>query len=98
MRDPMSLYPVENPYPQARGMMGQAANSYGAMGQNRTTTTEAPGKTVGGGISAAAGGLAAGAAVGSMMAAPGAVGLAAVGGPVTLGIGAAVMGLAYLLS
>ncbi len=89
MRDPMSLYPVDNPYPQARATMGQAASSYGAMGQNRTTTTEEPGKTAGGGMMAGLGGAAAGAMAGAE--------IGAIGGPWGAAIGAGVGMAAYYL-
>ena len=102
MRDPMSLYPVDNPYPQARAAMGQAASSYGAMGQNRNTTTEEPGKTAGGAIMAGMGGAAAGVAMAGTAATStaAATGLAALG---MTGVGAplAIAGLAlgaYFLS
>jgi len=107
MRDPMSLYPVADPMEKQRGMMQGAASSFGAMGQNRNTTSEAgtAGKTAGGGIMAGIGGAAAGYMMaGSVAGATGvgsaATGLAALG---LTGVGAplAIAGLAlgaYFLS
>jgi hypothetical protein len=91
------MYKVENPMDKAMGGMDKAAGTYGSMDKDIPANRD-PGPTPGGAINAGMGGAVAGATVGSMMAAEGAVGLAAVGGPVTLGIGAALGIGAYLLS
>jgi hypothetical protein len=77
--------------------MGQAAGTYGNMMKNIPANRD-PGPSVGGAINAGMGGVGAAATVGSLMAAPGAVGMAAIGGPITLGIGAALGIGSYLLS
>ncbi len=90
------LYPVEDTASRAMNAIGGAGNIASQM--MRKTTQTAPGKTAGGALGGAMGGAMGAAGLGSMMAAEGATGLAAVGGPVTLGVGAALGAAAYLLS
>lgn len=94
LREP--LYKVESPYKLASATMEKAAGTFGRMQAGSKTTIEPPSKTAGGGIMAAAGGVSAGAMIGSAMAAEGAVGLAALGGPIPMAIGGAVLLGAYL--
>lgn len=95
-RNPMQLYPIENPYEKARGMMGLASNSYSRMGQNTKSETTGPGKTAGGAMMAGMGGAAGGATVGSAIAGGAASGSA--GGWYGAAIGAVVGLAAYYLS
>ena len=92
----MPLYNVENPYSKATNVLSQASNTYASMDKKKEV--DAPGKTVGGGIMSGLGGAMAGAEIGGLMAEPGATGLAAIGGPVPLAIGAGVGLLSYFLS
>lgn len=92
VRNPMApLYNVKSPIDAAFGGYRGAAQTYSSMTRNQTQRTEGPSKTVGGGISAAAGmGMAgyilAGASKG------------AIGGGWGAAIGAGVGLFAYLLS
>ncbi len=93
------LYHVENPANKAMGALDSAANTYGRM--EKEVKVKEPEKTMGGGMMNAAGGTLAAASIGSMMAgeaAAAAGGVAALGGPVTLGVGAGLGLLSYFLS
>ncbi|MBI9113166.1 hypothetical protein [Maridesulfovibrio ferrireducens] len=79
----LGLYPIEDVSSKALQGVGQAAQSYGAMGQARSQTTTSPGPTAGGAIGAAAGMGMAGFAV---------------GGPIGGAAGAAIGAAAYLFS
>jgi len=84
------LYKVESPRSSASQTMGQAAGTFGRMQAGSTTTTEAPGKTAGGGMMAGMGGAAGGAMVGAEM--------GAAGGPWGAAAGACIGAAAYYLS
>ncbi|OEU65408.1 MAG: hypothetical protein BA863_17880 [Desulfovibrio sp. S3730MH75] len=86
----LGLYPIEDVSGKATQNMGQAAQSYGSMGQKITQTNASPGHTAGGAMGGAMGGAAAGATIGSIVPGIGTA-IGAVGGAV---IGAA----AYLWS
>lgn len=79
----MGLYPVEDTAGRAMQGMGSAASTFGAMGQNRTTKTKAPDKSVGGAMGSAGGmGLAG----------------FQIGGPIGGAVGAGVGAMTYLFS
>lgn len=59
-RNPMSLYPVDNPYAQQRSMMQGAASSFAQMDKSGKSETTPAGKTGGGAIQAGMGGAVAG--------------------------------------
>ncbi|WP_027179817.1 hypothetical protein [Maridesulfovibrio bastinii] len=62
----LGLFPVEDVSSKALQGMGQAAQSYGAMGQERQTKTTS-GFSFGGALGGAAGGAIAGASAGSVI-------------------------------
>ena len=83
---------------QADSSADYMSQAQAAMGGQHQVREGDPGPSIGGALGAGMGGALTGATLGSMMAAEGLSGIAAVGGPITLGIGAGIGILSYLLS
>ena len=86
----MPLYDPENPFSRGQGLLKQAGQTTAAM--DKDESIDPPGKTIGGGIMAGAGGAMAGASIGSL------AGIGAMTGGTGLAIAAGVGLLAYFLS
>lgn len=97
------MYQIENPIGKAMSGMGNAANTFGRMGQDIPANRK-PGPSAGGAIMSGAGGAVMGSQVGSMMGAAAATKTAAMVpalgmGPVGWAIGGLALGIgSYLLS
>lgn len=89
------MYQIENPIGKAMNGMGQAAGTYGRMGQDIPANRD-PGPTIGGGIGAGVGGAVAASTLGSAMGTGAVAGF--VGGPPGMAIGALLGIGSYLLS
>lgn len=79
------------------GSMDASSNAYKSMMQD-IPANHKPEPTIGGATMSGAGGAMMGAQIGSMTAAEGATGIAALGGPMPMAVGAGVGILSYLLS
>ena len=86
------LYSPTSPMESARKGLADAGSTMGSMSKGSTTTTEGPGKTVGGGIMAGVGGAAAGSMMMGGGAFMGAAGTAAAGALTATGWGALIVG------